>query len=157
MLLEYATAVLLILVMTTIVMLINHKRSLLRVQQEDWQDLNNMMSKVYADNDALRNDLQRAAKHVHLLQSVNNNLKNTIDDLSEHKNDLISQMNGLLRALDSFEQEIHALKHPETIPLPHPNDDELDEWDDTVPPSTDLFSSIASAFIKPVSPNTDDE
>ena len=131
-------------------------------QREDWQDLNEMMSKVYRDNDGLRSDLHRAGKQVSLLQSVNANLKSTVEDMYHGKQQLIDEMNKLQRAMDALELQIAYLTNPPVEP--EPTSDDLDEWYESqnaaedrshIPPSTDLFNAITSAF-QPIPP-TDDE
>lgn len=130
-----------------IALLVQRHSLLNSANREDWQDLNEMMSRLYHDNDGLRADLQRAAKQVALLQSVNGNLKNTIDDLSLHKTELIDEMSKLKRAIDNLEHEINC------PPEPQPDLDELDSWQDEdrshIPPSTDLFKAISSSFFPP--------
>ena len=144
---EYIIMIGSVTALALIALLVQRHSLLNNTNREDWEDLNEMMSRLYQDNDGLRSDLQRAAKQVALLQSVNGNLKNTIDDLSLHKTELIDEMSKLKRAIDNLEHEISC------PPEPQPDLDELDSWKDEdkshLPPSTDLFKAISSSFLPP--------
>jgi predicted nucleic acid-binding Zn-ribbon protein len=132
-------------------------------QRADWQDLNEMMSKVYHDNDNLRSDLHRAGKQVALLQSVNANLKSTVEDMYHGKQQLLEEMNKLTRAMDGLEQQIAYMTSPPD-PANEITSDDLDEWyesqakseDNKVPPSTDLFNTLRDTFLNPIPPADDD-
>lgn len=135
-----------------------HQRNKIAIaNRDDWQDLNTMMRNLYDDNDGLKADLHRASKHIALLQSVNNNLKASVEDMHHHKTELMDQMSKLQRALDGMEQELCYINTPSTRPEPTP--DELDEWYESqakpeedkqatppVPPHIDMFNTIRDMF-----------
>lgn len=160
---EYAIMVTSIAALLYLAVALQRRTAREAASREDWQDLNDMMTKVYRDNDGLRSDLQRAAKHLDLLQSVNGNLKNTIDDLSVHKQDLLNELSIIKRAMDGLEQQLAYA----TSPPPEqeaPTSDDLDEWyesqaapeESKVPPSTDLFNTLRDTFLNPIPPKNDD-
>lgn len=134
---------------------LHQRNKIATANRDDWQDLNTMMRNLYDDNDGLKADLHRASKHIALLQSVNNNLKSSVEDMHHHKTELMEQMSKLQRTLDSMEQELHYIKNPSTRPAPTP--DELDDWYESQakpeeapttppPPHLDLFNTIRDMF-----------
>lgn len=130
--------------------------------REDWQDLNQMMREVYSQNDALKADLHRAGKHVALLESVNRNLKNTVDDMSHAKNELMDKLSTLERSMDGLLAEIEYMKNPPP-PQAEPTEDELDEWytqqadsdKPKLPGVSPLFAAIRDAFTPTPPPGYD--
>lgn len=135
-----------------------HRRNLRSARERDmdaWTDLNSMMKDVYAQNDSLKSDLHQAGKHVTLLQAVNQNLKNTVEDMSHAKSELLDELKKLERSMDALHAELEYVKNPPP-PQPEPTSDDLDEWYESQNKSdapnngmkgeSDIFKAIRDAF-----------
>ena len=115
----------------------------------EYSELHDLMDKVYNENETLRSDLYKAGKHLTMLETVNNNLKLTIDNLSAAKADVINEIDALRGTIKLMQDEVTKITREI-----EPTIDEMEEWaeqakineNERCQHTLDLFKSINSHF-----------
>lgn len=118
-------------------------------KQYEYNELHDMMDRVYNENEMLRSDLYKAGKHLTMLETVNNNLKLTIDNLSAAKADVLNEIDALRGTIKLMQDEVTKMSREI-----EPTIDEMEEWveqakineNERCQHTLDLFKSINSHF-----------
>ena len=86
------------------------KLEIIKVQLENYKDLENELDGVRGRNEELQNELDNTREENFELREKNDNLKNENEELNENNNDLEAEVEELKEKINDLENEIKKLR-----------------------------------------------